>query len=239
MPHPLIDMTGIRIGKYTVVRPGEYINGKRQWILQCNDCGAEISKPGTEVRKSFLGIKCAGCYTKERQCTLGFKKCIGPCKMELPLDSFFACKHHYDGKATWCKECLKGYKKVIHEMITGAKKRAKMKGLEFDLTLDFIRELNDKQNGRCAYTNTPLNWDRQDKSGIATTSNCPDSRASLDRINSSKGYTQDNVQLVTYIVNLIKNAFPEQDFLNTCQAIVNKAIESGKLQPHSSFSIGL
>lgn len=54
-------------------------------------------------------------------------------------------------------------------------------------------------------------------------------RASLDRIDSSKGYTKDNVQLVAFIVNYMKNALSESEFLTICNGIVKKAKKDGKL----------
>lgn len=71
--------------------------------------------------------------------------------------------------------------------------RAKKKGISFNLTLPFLLALWEKQKGKCAYSGVPLEY--QD--------NRPHT-VSLDRIDSSKEYTEDNVQFVCTIVNYLK-----------------------------------
>lgn len=45
--------------------------------------------------------------------------------------------------------------------------------------------------------------------------------ASIDRIDSSKGYTLDNVQLVCNIVNLMKNTLSIDELCDWCKSIVS------------------
>jgi hypothetical protein len=45
--------------------------------------------------------------------------------------------------------------------------------------------------------------------------------ASLDRINSKKGYTKDNVQWVHKWINFMKQDLDEEEFITFCEAIVN------------------
>ena len=88
-----------------------------------------------------------------------------------------------------------------------AKRTAKHKKYQFDLDLPFLKGLWEVQNGRCAYSKikmtlpASLRVDRQ-KSLIA---------ASLDRVDSSRGYTQDNVEFVCRFVNLGKNTFSQEE----------------------------
>ncbi len=81
---------------------------------------------------------------------------------------------------------------------------------EFDITPEDLYELWEKQNGLCAYSKKPLN-------NIANHLQ----RASLDRIDSKIGYVKDNVQLVTYAVNKMKQEFSEDDFLELCFTITD------------------
>lgn len=118
---------------------------------------------------------------------------------------------------------------IVYWMIQNAKKRAKKKCIKFDLTRDFILSLNSEQNGKCAITGIKLNWNGQDraiKKGLS-----PFNRASLDRIDSSKGYTEDNVQLVADFVNRMKYQLSKKELLSSCQLI----LEHNK-QSHSAFS---
>jgi len=45
--------------------------------------------------------------------------------------------------------------------------------------------------------------------------------ASLDRIKSSKGYTQDNVQWTHKVVNIMKKNMTEDEFCLWCERVVN------------------
>lgn len=81
-----------------------------------------------------------------------------------------------------------------------------------------IEEANDqfvKQNGKCVYTGVPLLFGRN-LSKKSTT-------ASLDRIDSSKGYSKDNVQWVHKDVNTLKEAFNHNRFVELCQKVADYA----------------
>lgn len=83
------------------------------------------------------------------------------------------------------------------------RKRALAQGMEFDLTSKFILSLLRTQTV-CPYLGTNLTYAIGGKDKTL---------ASIDRIDSSKGYTQDNVQVVSYLANLMKShATPEELF---------------------------
>jgi len=46
--------------------------------------------------------------------------------------------------------------------------------------------------------------------------------ASLDRIDSSKGYIEGNVQWVHKMVNMSKQQYTQEEFINMCIAVANK-----------------
>lgn len=86
-------------------------------------------------------------------------------------------------------------------------KSARHRPKEFDLTRDFIEALWNKQNGKCAYTQLQIFLPSPSKPAQVDT-------ASLDRIDSSKGYVKDNVEFVSVFVNLGKNGFAKSDVEN-------------------------
>lgn len=49
---------------------------------------------------------------------------------------------------------------------------------------------------------------------------CP-AAPSLDRIDSGKDYTLDNVQMVLQVVNMMKNDMPQGVFIEVCQSVIN------------------
>ena len=90
-----------------------------------------------------------------------------------------------------CKKCAhkeRGKKERIHNggkidfsinRLSRIKKSAEKRGLEFNVDLDYIYNLFEKQNHFCSITGDFI----------------PDiNKASLDRIDSSKGYIKGNVQ---------------------------------------------
>lgn len=93
------------------------------------------------------------------------------------------------------------------------KKAATKKNLEFDLTKDYLNELYEKQNGRCALTKIPIK--------INFGNQATGSTASLDRINPQKGYTKDNVQFLHVDVNYMKNVFSQEYFIYICNLITD------------------
>jgi len=86
----------------------------------------------------------------------------------------------------------------------GIKNRAKRDGREFDLTLQFLSDLEVK-TPNCPILGMPLIY-----SGTRDDFVDP-ARAALDRIDNSKGYTMDNVHFISNRANKIKNdATPDE-----------------------------
>ena len=73
------------------------------------------------------------------------------------------------------------------------KKDSNNRGI-MELTIEDILELKEKQNNKCVISGRELVWKH----------NC-DNKASIDRIDSSKGYTKDNIQLLTHFSNQAKS----------------------------------
>lgn len=86
----------------------------------------------------------------------------------------------------------------------------KSRTLEIDVTAKYLDKLWTEQRGRCAYTGWLLTLEPEEQT------------ASLDRVDSSKGYTRGNVQFVHKDVNKMKWDLPESRFLEICTAIGNR-----------------
>ena len=91
-----------------------------------------------------------------------------------------------------------------------------LKFQKFDITLEFLLDLWNKQKGVCPYSKLEmelpptLNHNRKDPL-------C----ASLDRINPDVGYMQNNVQFVTQFVNLGKNTFSSETIFKYFNSVRN------------------
>ena len=95
-----------------------------------------------------------------------------------------------------------------------AKIRARKSGWNFDLSLDFLEQLWNKQRGLCALTGQPMSLSSEDNRWDSDL-------CSLDRIDAELGYTQDNVQLTTSRANYAKGVLSTQEFVEMCKQVVN------------------
>lgn len=101
-------------------------------------------------------------------------------------------------------------------ILTFTQTRAKRKGLDCDLTLEFI---TDKlRAGVCEATGLPLTLADADRGKNKVHPFCP----SLDRIDCHKGYVQSNVRMVAYIYNVAKADFSDAEVLQLARALVAK-----------------
>lgn len=101
----------------------------------------------------------------------------------------------------------------INSKVSSARQRAKNKKLDFDIDIDFIQSLWNYQEGKCALTGKPMTYRGKKNSQESFDS------FSIDRIDSSKGYVKDNIQLVRWGVNSIKNNMDMEVFFNLVKDI--------------------
>jgi len=104
----------------------------------------------------------------------------------------------------------------FREHLNRVKRRSKDKGVEVSLTFEDLRWQWDSQSGVCPYTG----WSLVNPGAcMSHVEHLPDA-ASLDRIDSKKGYVVGNIQFVAMIANFAKNNFSEDDLLRFCEAVV-------------------
>lgn len=100
--------------------------------------------------------------------------------------------------------------------IKSGAEHGRARNIKFEITIEQAWELFIKQNRRCALTGLPLTFPTKSRRY-----NTYDGTASLDRIDSTKDYTIDNVQWVHKIVNLMKFDLNQDQFLRWCRRIVD------------------
>lgn len=87
--------------------------------------------------------------------------------------------------------------RYFRKFLPSARMRSAKAGRDFDLSLDWLLELAENQDFRCAVT------------GIPFFTECDSSSArnpfwpSVDRIDCAKGYTKDNVRIVIFALNVM------------------------------------
>ena len=111
-----------------------------------------------------------------------------------------------------------GYKGIGGSYWHKTKQNAKCRGLELSITIEFVWELFEKQGRKCALSGLPLEIPVSDKSRREDITRF---NASLDRKDSSKGYTPENVQWIHKVINKMKMELPEDVFIEFCRRIAD------------------
>jgi hypothetical protein len=130
---------------------------------------------------------------------------------------------HLTGKLSQCcRDCSRKKKetKKIGDLPLGDINRYKYgvakRKLEWNISNEVLWQKFIDQSRNCALTGVELFFSN---SGVGTPGAKDISTASLDRIDSSKGYVEGNVQWVHKVINNMKSNLNEQDFINWCKII--------------------
>lgn len=164
------------------------------------------------------------------------------CGQYKPPECFYYSKleKYRNYKAPECKQCMSERKKRYRKnvpvrsdiekhlaiLLNGCKSRIKhsssikRRNLQFDLDYKFLYELYKKQEGKCAISGLPMTYN------VGHGRNYHN--ISIDRIDSTKGYTKDNVQLVCAQVNMMKSDMTMEMFYNFCENILKNKSSNGK-----------
>ena len=106
------------------------------------------------------------------------------------------------------------------------KRNAKRRNISWsdELTIEYLYDLLLKQNRKCALTGVNIDLTESRKSSSVDFELMT---ASIDRIDSKKGYEPNNIQWVHKDINRMKWAFPQNQFIEMCQLVVNHANQQG------------
>jgi hypothetical protein len=107
----------------------------------------------------------------------------------------------------------KGGTKDIHNALLGRwRYGAKSRNYPFTVTVEYLQEILENQNYKCAYTNIDLLCPKTYNEKREMTSN--PYLLSLDRIDNDLGYIENNVHFVCVWVNKAKGAYTHEVFKN-------------------------
>lgn len=170
------------------------------------------------------------------------------CKQWLTRQSFNIDKTNLHGNRNGlcreCKTCQKerydkerarllkddnwAWRYKLIQALKGTKRRSKLKNMYNDLDLEYLMYLWNKQCGKCALTGLSMTYKFYE--GRVNTN------VSVDRIDSSKGYTKDNVQLVCMVANQIKNDLSLDELVDVCNRIIQTtAMEREELKARTAL----
>lgn len=84
-----------------------------------------------------------------------------------------------------------------------------------NITLEDLKNQWDKQNGICPYTGLKLDGN----TSIRNKSKFSPYKASVDRIDSSKGYEVGNIEFICLMAQYGKNRFSKEEFIDFCKQV--------------------
>jgi len=108
----------------------------------------------------------------------------------------------------------KGYKEISGTFWCNFKNNAKKRNINLYIDLEYVWDLFLKQNKKCVLSGEILTFKKDDNNYYT---------ASLDRINSKKGYIKENVQWVSKEVNYMKGDLSEEEFISICRIITKNS----------------
>jgi len=157
------------------------------------------------------------------------KKCIHAGELQ-PIENFYKRSRGEEGYRIWCKKCdaveIRKHQTTrlgfVKTSLNSARRRAQMRDLEFELTLEYLEDLLNKQQGNCALTGRQMTH----------CSNPEGSRnpfnMSIDRIDSSGGYTKGNVQWICTWIQGAKSDWKETEFKHWIVEAAKHIVNSGR-----------
>jgi len=106
---------------------------------------------------------------------------------------------------------FKGTKDISGTYIGQVRRSAEGRDMTLNVTKEYLQSLLEEQGFKCVYTGACL---KKDSGNLK----------SLDRIDSSIGYDEGNLQWVTWEVNRMKGALSESQFLQLTETITQHRI---------------
>lgn len=170
------------------------------------------------------------------------------CIVECPR-----CQYSYKraygnlGNATKCRNCSqlenntnktgKGHSsigEVSGTYINSLKQKARQRNIPWNLTTQDLYNLYIEQNRKCALSGLDIKlytYTKKTSTGKSRHINTSIMTGSLDRMDSSKDYTLDNVQWVHKVINIMKNTLDVNDFTWFCKEVSKNNIEKENSEP--------
>lgn len=114
------------------------------------------------------------------------------------------CQHHHDrfDNNNQSNQVTKNYYQRLKE-------NAKLRRLKFNVSVEYLNYLLQSQNNRCKLTGEEIFFSKMKGQNTA----------SLDRIDSSKGYIEGNVQWINKRINKLKSTFNQIELIDLCKKV--------------------
>lgn len=158
--------------------------------------------------ESFHGTDAWGKSEWNCVCICGNKVVVGITRLNLGITKSCGCYRKSRNKS----RLWKGNGELSGDYYSCLRRGAESRGLDFNVSLEYLWNLFLEQKGLCALTNEPISLYSHKRNKIRKS-------ASLDRIDSSKGYIEGNVQWVHKHVNIAKHTYSNKEFIELCNKV--------------------
>jgi hypothetical protein len=193
------DITGSIFGELTCIKPdGKDSRGRYFWISKCS-CGNLHRCLGSSLLKGST-LRCKECSLKHRKEML----IVRNKKRSISVG---------DITLAWWGSHIK--KRAKGGNTKGFGSLGKSKQIELDIDMKYAWDLFLNQNKKCALSGLALKFPEGSKPYSK------ESTASLDRIDSSKGYIKGNVEFVCQGINFAKHDYSKEEVLQFINKIKN------------------
>jgi hypothetical protein len=155
----------------------------------------------------YIPTKHGGQYKWLCKCSCGLTKLVGITSLLYGRTTkCISCANSDKNKALEQNSNWKGFGDIPGEVLQKIRQNAKRRSREIPVEVDcaYLDKIWKEQQGKCAYTGRKLTILKD---------------ASVDRIDSNKGYIKDNVEWVHKDVNKAKMALSKNDFLTLIKDI--------------------
>lgn len=209
-------------------KPPHLKRGGKYWVVRCK-CGNTSIVDTSTLKKRWKTCGCPENLLEKRfhkGIVISFKENIkGRRIWNLKCDCgnfYFARTESLKSGNTKSCGCLndrygkihhkyKGHEDLSGDYWSKLRRGAKIRSIAFEITIEQAWAKFETQSKRCALTNWEINLSSSYIKGGQT--------ASLDRIDSKKGYVADNIQWVHKDVNRMKQNYSESYLISICEAI--------------------
>lgn len=117
----------------------------------------------------------------------------------------------HNGLSTCCGRC-KSYEGIGSYFWSRIIRNAKQRNIEFNITKEYAWQKFLDQNKKCSLSGIDIEL-------ISNSNVKPNIPASLDRIDSNKGYIEGNIQWVYQKINCMKWDLDQEEFIRLCSLI--------------------
>lgn len=172
----------------------KYKQNRKLTEFVCDYCDSISTKPLTEFNRNIKLNRKNFC---SRTCSIKYGHVVKPQRS----GKYEISKHSGNRK-----DSLTSYKYTFNT----CKRRYK----QFSISIEDLKDQWELQKGICPYSKIPLELPVYSKTVH------PSIRASLDRIDSSKGYIKGNIQFVSTLINFMKSNLTHFEVLDFIDKLV-------------------